>query len=92
MAVTSADRSDDETTGSGCCHVDSDNQTRPSPMVQNLVRSEGRVADYRPPTWPEADVPKQFHLDLAVTDLQAAVDEAERLGATQTAFQPAPTP
>ena len=49
-----------------------------------------KVADYRPPTWPEADVPKQIHLDLDVSDLAVAVDEAERLGATQAAFQPAP--
>jgi len=49
-----------------------------------------KVADYHPPTWPEADVPKQIHLDLSVSDLTAAVDEAERLGATPAAFQPAP--
>ena len=40
-----------------------------------------KVADYLPPTWPAGDVPKQIHLDLAVTDLDAAVAEAERLGA-----------
>lgn len=49
-----------------------------------------RVADYRPPTWPEPGVPKQIHLDLAVDDLPAAVAEAERHGATPTGFQPAP--
>lgn len=48
------------------------------------------VADYRPPTWPEPDVPKQIHLDLAVDDLEAAVAEAIRHGATPAAFQPAP--
>lgn len=48
------------------------------------------VPDYRPPTWPEAGVPKQIHLDLAVSDLETAVAEAERLGATPAAFQPAP--
>ena len=48
-----------------------------------------RVDDYRPPTWPEADVPKQIHLDLAVTDLEAAVAEAERHGARAAAEQPA---
>ena len=42
---------------------------------------------YVPPTWPGREVPKQIHLDLAVTDLEAAVAEAERLGATS-----APTP
>ena len=49
-----------------------------------------RVADHRPPTWPESDVPKQIHLDLGVTDLDAAVAEAERLGGRPAAEQPAP--
>jgi hypothetical protein len=48
------------------------------------------IPDCRPPTWPEADVPQQIHLDLAVTDLETAVAEAEGLGARQAAFQPAP--
>ena len=48
------------------------------------------VADYRPPTWPESDVPKQIHLDLGVDDLEAAVAEAIRQGATPAALQPAP--
>jgi hypothetical protein len=48
------------------------------------------IPDYVPPTWPDAVVPKQIHLDLAVGDLAAAVAEAERLGATQTAVQSAP--
>lgn len=26
------------------------------------------VPDYQPPTWPEPGVPKQIHLDLAVSD------------------------
>jgi hypothetical protein len=49
-----------------------------------------RVEDYRPPTWPESDVPKQIHLDLGVSDLVTAVSEAEKLGARQASFQPAP--
>ena len=49
-----------------------------------------RVADYVAPTWPSNDVPKQLHLDLAVTDLDVAVAEAERLGALPAAVQPAP--
>ncbi|MFJ3422053.1 VOC family protein [Streptomyces sp. NPDC086082] len=47
-----------------------------------------RVPDHRPPQWPDG-TPKQFHLDVAVTDL----DAAERLvlagGATKAAGQPA---
>ncbi len=38
----------------------------------------------------EAGVPKLIHLDLAVSDLDGAVAEAERLGAVSSAFQPAP--
>jgi hypothetical protein len=49
-----------------------------------------KVPDYLPPTWPDGDVPKQIHLDLAVTELDAAVAEAERLGARVAPFQPAP--
>jgi len=48
------------------------------------------VPAYQPPTWPEPDVPKQIHLDLAVADLETAVVESERLGATLAAEQPAP--
>lgn len=49
-----------------------------------------KVDDYVAPTWPEGDVPKQIHLDLAVTDLEAAVAEAVGLGARIASFQPAP--
>ena len=49
-----------------------------------------RVDNHRPPTWPSDDVPKQMHLDLAVTDLHAAVDEAVRLGARQSPHQAEP--
>ena len=49
-----------------------------------------RVADYRPATWPDPAVPKQIHLDLAVSDLEPAVAAAERLGASVASVQPAP--
>jgi hypothetical protein len=48
------------------------------------------ILDYEPPTWPEAGVAKQVHLDLAVSDLETAVVESQRLGATLARFQPAP--
>ena len=48
------------------------------------------LPDYRPPTWPDGDVPKQIHLDLAVDDLDRTVAEAERLGANVGEIQPAP--
>jgi hypothetical protein len=48
------------------------------------------VPDHRPPTWPSGEVPKQMHLDLGVSDLEAAAAEALRLGARLAAVQPAP--
>ncbi|OZM70185.1 glyoxalase [Amycolatopsis antarctica] len=47
-----------------------------------------RVADYRPPGWPEPDRPQQFHLDLTVTDLPAAHERALTLGARLLDDQP----
>ncbi|MGO8872488.1 MAG: VOC family protein [Acidimicrobiales bacterium] len=49
-----------------------------------------RVDGYREPTWPEGDLPKQMHLDLAVDDLGRAETEALDLGATRADIQPAP--
>ncbi len=49
-----------------------------------------QIDDYTPPSWPTGDVPKQMHLDLAVTDLEAAYADALRLGARSADFQPAP--
>ncbi len=50
-----------------------------------------RVPDHQPPDWPDGGIPKQIHLDLAVAvdDLQAAEDEAVRLGARKADRQPA---
>ena len=59
------------------------------------VQTEGvwltaiRVPGYRPPSWPDGTVPKQMHLDLGVTDLDAAVADAERLGARVASHQSA---
>lgn len=55
-----------------------------------LALSAIEVPAYRPPTWPAVDVPQQIHLDLAVSDLEAAVAESLRLGATLAAEQPSP--
>jgi hypothetical protein len=49
-----------------------------------------KVPDYRAPTWPSNEVPKQIHLNLAVDDLEAAVREAVKLGARLAPDQPAP--
>lgn len=49
-----------------------------------------KVSDYVAPTWPAEGVPKQVHLDVAVTELDAAEAEAVDLGARVAPFQPAP--
>lgn len=45
------------------------------------------VPDYRPTTWPGADVPMQVHLDFAVEDMTAAEQRLVELGATVPEFQ-----
>lgn len=47
-----------------------------------------RVEGYAAPQWPGQDHPQQFHLDLRVTDLDAAVSHATSLGATVADHQP----
>lgn len=49
-----------------------------------------RVPDYQPPTWPDATIPKQMHIDIAVSDLDKAELEAIQLGARRATEQPAP--
>ena len=49
-----------------------------------------RVADHRPPDWPEGKLPKQLHLEFAVEDLEAAERTALGLGAVEAPSQPAP--
>jgi len=47
-----------------------------------------RVEDYRPPTWPDQDVPIQFHLELWIDDLDEAEERLQALGAVTCDFQP----
>jgi hypothetical protein len=49
-----------------------------------------RVADYRPPRWPDPEYPQQAHLDFAVDDLDTAERQAIDLGATKADFQANP--
>lgn len=49
-----------------------------------------RVDDHRPPVWPTGDIPKQFHLEVSVDDLDAAQAAAIKLGATLADVQPGP--
>ena len=41
-----------------------------------------RVADHRPPRWPDPARPQQFHLDIGVRDLGAAHEAVLAAGAT----------
>lgn len=49
-----------------------------------------RIADYRPPDWPNDSVPKQLHLELAVSDLDTEEARIVALGATRAEVQPRP--
>ncbi|MFJ5924741.1 VOC family protein [Kitasatospora sp. NPDC092948] len=49
-----------------------------------------RVADHRPPSWPDESGAKQAHLDLGVDDLDAAQARLVALGAVLPEFQPDP--
>ncbi|MEV6200592.1 VOC family protein [Streptomyces sp. NPDC051771] len=55
-----------------------------------LVLGFQRVADHRPPVWPDGDVPAQLHLDFDVDDLDEAAAALTALGATLPAAQPRP--
>lgn len=50
----------------------------------------GRIPDYQRPTWPD-EGRKQFHLDLAVEDLEQAAARCIELGATRPEQQPGET-
>ena len=51
----------------------------------------GRVDGYQPPQWPDERGGKQFHLDLAVADLDEAQATATGLGARVVDPQPGET-
>ena len=50
-----------------------------------LVR---RIDGYRPPTWPQHDVPMQIHLELWIDDLAEAEARLHALGGVTCDFQP----
>lgn len=50
-----------------------------------------RVDDYRPPIWPGQEQPQQLHLDVDVTDLDAAEEATLALGAVKHEHQPGTT-
>ncbi|MFD4574334.1 VOC family protein [Streptomyces sp. NPDC058417] len=47
-----------------------------------LVLAFQRVADHRPPRWPDPAAPQQFHLDFGVPDLDRAQEQVLAAGAT----------
>lgn len=57
--------------------------------VSGLTLGFGRTEDYTAPEWPDTSGAKQFHLDLAVPDVEAAAEHAVSLGATRPDEQPA---
>jgi len=51
-------------------------------LEDGLVLAFQRVEDHRPPRWPDAAHPQQFHLDLGVEDLGRAQEDVLARGAT----------
>lgn len=49
-----------------------------------------RVQDHQRPDWPEGPVPKQLHLELAVSELDTAEARILALGATKAGVQTNP--
>ena len=49
-----------------------------------------RVADHKPPNWPDGAVLKQLHLELALSDLDGQEARILALGATKADVQPNP--
>jgi catechol 2,3-dioxygenase-like lactoylglutathione lyase family enzyme len=50
-----------------------------------------RVDDHVPPSWPESGQRKQMHLDVSVSDLDAATARAVALGAREADHQAQPS-
>jgi catechol 2,3-dioxygenase-like lactoylglutathione lyase family enzyme len=62
-------------------------------VVSGAVRARGSlfifevIPDYKPPTWPLGDTPKQMHFELMVHDLDTAVRALQAMGATLAEYQ-----
>jgi len=71
----------EKTVAYGCLALKTDNGL--------TILFEETEIPYAPPVWPEepGEQQKQMHLDFTVDDVQSAVDEAIRLGATKAAMQ-----
>ena len=53
-----------------------------------VLLSFQRAADYRPPVWPSAENPQQFHLDVTVEDVDETEPRVLALGARRAETQP----
>lgn len=51
----------------------------------------GQVAGYTPPSWPDTEGGKRYHIDTYVDDLDDAEAACVKLGATKPDFQPGET-
>jgi len=78
-----------ELLGWDVAHAEDDYAMLTSP--QGMALGFGRVADYEAPGWPNLQGSKQFHLDLAVDDLDVGVKRCVDLGATFPDEQPGET-
>lgn len=55
-----------------------------------LLLTFERIEDHKVPTWPTGAVPKQLHLDVAVTNLDAEEARIVACGAIKAEHQPNP--
>lgn len=58
--------------------------------ASGLVIILDRVENYQPPDWPDCTVPKQFHLEVLVDDLDSGEQAVLAIGARKAAVQPEP--
>jgi catechol 2,3-dioxygenase-like lactoylglutathione lyase family enzyme len=54
-----------------------------APSAQSSGLAFQRAPDHQPPTWPDAAVPQQVHLDIMVEDTAAAGAQVLALGASR---------
>lgn len=51
-----------------------------------------KISNYRPPTWPEGNIPQQIHLDFYVNEIDVVEKKVLKLGAVKTEIQPGSPP
>jgi catechol-2,3-dioxygenase len=58
--------------------------------ASGLVIILDRIENHQPPDWPDCTVPKQFHLEFLVDDLDSGERAVLAIGAQKAAVQPRP--